>query len=361
MGLPEKYASCAPIKPGINRYLTPWEKVGRYARKGTAAALASTCLAGGAGIAFEQLQGEQHEGVEFYGSKEQCRNRLFYAVYLSGTGLQTAFYEARKNDEEVKKYDACSLFVTYGTRYSPDSIADRLVENLESVVDDDREAKVLFIGNSFGGIAAEHIASSFRTRLSRVRISGIVFDSTPGSAACVKEPARALVDAATPRFSLGKAAVYLNNQAGLWQRGQVFNLQQQQYALENAAATDSRLVAQQTSIIRQGFPDPLPEASAVTPPRVWYRYVAGDRVQDPICSMRVIGQKYAKVGVTLVPLAVAPSHETGDPQHAGAWYDSEQRYLPSTTQVLSAIAIQLHGPKNLGGEGRVIKEPTKKP
>ncbi len=297
-----------------------------------------------AGVAYEQMQGVRLQPAitMLEKSPEECRQKTFVAVYFNGTGLQTSIHSAHTNHEIVAENDGCSIAVEdYGTYYDDDKLATALVATLQEISGDETDLRLLFVGNSLGGIVAQRFVNSKEFQNNpRLHADGFLLQATPGSAECVKGfIEQNYVKYSTSRMSLGRTPILINNVLGVAERREnIFDPITRDDLVANTKSSDSRLIASELAVINQGFPVPAPPKRGDVPTSYWYQTIETDTVQDPECSRRVIGREVRKVGSTLVHLVVEPFTNPGNKQHGTDWWGPDfPHYKTSNEAVFSSM------------------------
>lgn len=190
---------------------------------------------------------------------EQCRASNFVVVTLSGTGMADSQYQANMIQRFVEDLGGCVMYHWYGHSY--DAYASALsVERAVAAVTPSGERKpVVLLGASFGGIAAEDIASQPVVVESPViELRKIIMIATPVDMNDVVQDVFGVpvpwikdVPLGIPRF--GGLVVLGNAINGQRQRDQLLDPFEWKETFINAAKTRPVLMWSQLERIRKGM------------------------------------------------------------------------------------------------------------
>jgi hypothetical protein len=188
---------------------------------------------------------------------EKCRDAKFVVINLSGTGMETSHYAASVLEQVTENLGGCSMYHWYGSEYNPAASADSIEKAVEEVTPTGTKKQVVLIGASFGGIAAEDIASEPAIENSNtIELKQIIMLATPMDMSVVTEnffgiPITWVKNLPIPEF--GKLPVLVNSINGQWRRGQLFDQNEWNNTFINTAKTDPGLMRSQLQRIQQGL------------------------------------------------------------------------------------------------------------
>ncbi len=190
---------------------------------------------------------------------EQCRASNFVVVTFSGTGMTGSQYQANMIQSLVEGLGGCVMFHWYGHTYDAAASARSVADGIARVTPPGRRKPVVFLGPSFGGIAAEDIAAEPAVAGSPViELRRIIMIATPVSVDDlltdvfgVPVPWVKDVPLGIPPF--GSLVVLANTVNGQRQRGQLMNPAEWRETFVNAAKTRPVLMRSELERIRQGM------------------------------------------------------------------------------------------------------------
>jgi hypothetical protein len=93
------------------------------------------------------------------GLVERCRASNFVVITFSGTGMADSQYQANMIQTYVEDLGGCVMYHWYGHTYDAAASARSVASAVAAVTPSGQRKPVVFLGASFGGIAAEDIAS----------------------------------------------------------------------------------------------------------------------------------------------------------------------------------------------------------
>jgi hypothetical protein len=93
------------------------------------------------------------------GLVERCRASNFVVITFSGTGMADSQYQANMIQTYVEDLGGCVMYHWYGHTYDAAASARSVASAVAAVTPFGQRKPVVFLGASFGGIAAEDIAS----------------------------------------------------------------------------------------------------------------------------------------------------------------------------------------------------------
>lgn len=189
----------------------------------------------------------------------RCRESRFVVVTFSGTGMETSHYQANMIQGLVEDLGGCVLYHWYGHAYDPDASARSVAEAIADVTPVGRRKPTMFIGASFGGIAAEDVAAHHAVRGSAaIDLVRIVMVATPVDMNDVVQdvfgvpvPLIKDIPVGIPRF--GALVVLGNAVNGQRQRGGLGDLAAWEDTFINAAKTRPVLMWSQLERLRRGM------------------------------------------------------------------------------------------------------------
>ncbi|MGV8908338.1 MAG: alpha/beta fold hydrolase [Propionicimonas sp.] len=190
---------------------------------------------------------------------ERCRQSSFVVVSFSGTGLEASQYQANVIQRPVEDLGGCVMYHWYGHSYDSAASARSIAEAIRQVTPDGERKRVVFLGASFGGIAAEAIAADPVVVESRViDLVRIIMIATPVDMNDVLQdvfgvPVPLIKDirVAIPHF--GGLVVLGNAINGQRQRGQLLDPAEWKNTFVNAAKTRPVLLWSELERLRQGM------------------------------------------------------------------------------------------------------------
>lgn len=196
---------------------------------------------------------------------EKCRESKFVVINFSGTGMETSHYGANVIQNLVEDLGGCNMYHWYGHIYDPEASAKSVESAIESVTPEGQKKSVVFIGASFGGIAAEDIALEPTVKNSdTIELKRIIMLMTPMDMNDVTDtvfgiPVTWLKDLPVPEF--GELTVLGNAIKGQAQREQLFDLNEWNNTFINAAKTRPILMRSELQRIQQGLRRVRPDVS----------------------------------------------------------------------------------------------------
>lgn len=111
---------------------------------------------------------------------DQCKAAEFYTIDFSGTAMEISHYSASLKKPLVESMGGCALYFWYGHEYDPERSAQVIADYIDELTPDGERRDVIFFGTSFGGIAAEDIASQPAIRESEaIDLKAIMMEATP--------------------------------------------------------------------------------------------------------------------------------------------------------------------------------------
>ena len=190
---------------------------------------------------------------------EQCRQSDFVVISFSGTGIETSQYQANVIQPAVEDLGGCVMYHWYGHSYDTASSARSVADAIEQVTPDGERKRVVFLGASFGGIAAEDIASEPVVADSRViDLVRIIMIATPVDMNDVLQdvfgvpvPLIKDIPVGIPRF--GGLVVLGNAINGQRQRGELGEPTEWKNTFTNAAKTRPVLLWSELERLRKGM------------------------------------------------------------------------------------------------------------
>jgi hypothetical protein len=190
---------------------------------------------------------------------EQCRQSNFVVVTFSGTGMEESHYQGNVIQRPVEDLGGCVLYHWYGHTYDAAASARSVAHAIGEVTPDGQRKQVVFLGASFGGIAAEDVATAPAVANSPViDLVRIIMIATPMDMNDVLQdvfgvPVPLIKDVAVgiPRF--GGLVVLGNAINGQRQRGQLGDPIEWRNTFANAAKTRPALLWSELERLRQGL------------------------------------------------------------------------------------------------------------
>lgn len=190
---------------------------------------------------------------------EQCRARDFVVITFGGTGMVESQYQANMIERFVEELGGCVMYHWYGHFYDPAASARSVQQAVAAVTPSGQRKPVVLLGASFGGIAAEDIASQPAVAESKViELRKIIMIATPVDLDDVIQdvlgvPVPWIKDLPLdiPRF--GGLVVLANAINGQRQRGQLLDRSEWRQTFVNATKTRPVLMWSQLERIRKGM------------------------------------------------------------------------------------------------------------
>ncbi len=190
---------------------------------------------------------------------KRCRESQFVVVTFSGTGMEESHYQANMIQRIVEDLNGCVMYHWYGQIYDAPASARSVANAIEAVTPPGGEKAVVFLGASFGGIAAEDIASEPVVRNSRViELKRIIMIASPVDMNDVIQDVFGVpvpwiknVRLDIPRF--GGLVVLGNSINGQRQRGQLNDPVEWKRTFINAAKTRPVLMWSELERLRRGM------------------------------------------------------------------------------------------------------------
>ena len=190
---------------------------------------------------------------------ERCRDARFVVITFSGTGMADSQYQANMIQSFVEDLGGCVMYHWYGHTYDPAASARSVESAVESVTPSGQRKSVVFLGASFGGIAAEDIASNQVVAQSPViDLRKIIMIATPVDMNDVIQDVFGVpvpwikdVPLSIPRF--GGLVVLANAINGQRQRGELLDPTEWKATFVNAAKTRPVLVWSEVERLRKGM------------------------------------------------------------------------------------------------------------
>jgi hypothetical protein len=190
---------------------------------------------------------------------EQCRQSHFVVVTFSGTGMEASQYQANMIQRPVEDLGGCAMYHWYGHNYDAAASARSVAAAIEEVTPRGQRKQVVFLGASFGGIAAEDVASEPAvTGSSAIDLVRIIMIATPVDMNDVLQdvfgvpvPLIKDIPIAIPRF--GGLVVLGNAINGQRQRGQLGDPAEWRNTFANAAKTRPVLLWSELERLRMGL------------------------------------------------------------------------------------------------------------
>ncbi len=189
----------------------------------------------------------------------QCRQSAFVVVTFSGTGMEESHYQANMIQGFIEDLGGCVMYHWYGHVYDARASARSVEKAIEEVTPKGRRKAVVFLGASFGGIAAEDVATEPVIQHSTViDLRRIIMIATPVDMNDVIQdvfgipvPLIKNIPVAIPRF--GGLVVLGNAINGQRQRGQLSDPIEWKKTFINAAKTRPVLMWSELERIRKGM------------------------------------------------------------------------------------------------------------
>lgn len=189
----------------------------------------------------------------------ECRERRFVVVVFSGTGMEESHYQGNMIQRFVEELDGCVMYHWYGSSYDAAASARSVAAALRSMTPSGKKKAVVFLGASFGGIAADDVASDPAIEHSpAIDLKRIIMIATPVDMNDVIQdvfgvpvPLIKNLRVNIPRF--GGLVVLGNAINGQRQRGQLGDPLEWRKTFINAAKTRPGLVWSELERIRRGM------------------------------------------------------------------------------------------------------------
>lgn len=190
---------------------------------------------------------------------ERCRSSNFVVITFSGTGMADSQYQANMIQGLVEGLGGCVMYHWYGQTYDAAASARSVESAVEAVTPSGQRKPVVFLGASFGGIAAEDIASEQVVVNSPViDLRKIIMIATPVDMNDVIQDVFGVpvpwikdVPLHIPRF--GGLVVLANAINGQRQRGQLLDPDEWRETFVNAAKTRPVLTWSEIERLRKGM------------------------------------------------------------------------------------------------------------
>jgi len=193
------------------------------------------------------------------GLVEQCRESRFVVITISGTGMTGSQYQANMIQSLVESLGGCVMFHWYGHTYDAVASARSVADAVESVTPSGQRKPVVLLGASFGGIAAEDIASQPVIADSPViDLRKIIMIATPVDMNDVLQdvfgiPVPWIKDVPLDIPHFGGLVVLANAVNGQRQRGRLLDPAEWRETFVNAAKTRPVLMWSELERIRRGM------------------------------------------------------------------------------------------------------------
>jgi len=190
---------------------------------------------------------------------EQCRASHFVVVTFSGTGMEASQYQANVIQRPIEDLGGCVMYHWYGHSYDAAASATSVARAIAEVTPDGQRKRVVFLGASFGGIAAEDIAVEPVVADSKIiDLERIIMIATPMDMNDVLQdvfgvpvPLIKDIPVSIPRF--GGLVVLGNAINGQGQRGQLLDPAEWRNTFTNAAKTRPVLLWTELERLRKGL------------------------------------------------------------------------------------------------------------
>ena len=190
---------------------------------------------------------------------DQCRASHFVVVTFSGTGMEASQYQANVIQRPVEDLGGCVMYHWYGHSYDAAASARSVADAIASVTPEGQRKRVVFLGASFGGIAAEDIATDPAVADSKViDLERIIMIATPMDMNDVLQDVFGVpvvlikdIPLGIPRF--GGLVVLGNAINGQRQRGQLGDPVEWRNTFANAAKTRPVLLWSELERLRKGL------------------------------------------------------------------------------------------------------------
>lgn len=196
---------------------------------------------------------------------EQCRKSKFVVVIFSGTGMETSQYTANMIQDLVQKMGGCVMYHWYGSSYNPEASAESVAEAIDDVTPQGEVKLVIFIGESFGGIAAEDISMEPAIATDKnIDLKGITMIETPVDLNDATEtlfgiPLAWLKDLPIPEFN--DLTMLLNSFNGQYLRDELGIPQAYNDSIINARKTSPQLTHDEVERMQRGMRKVNPNVS----------------------------------------------------------------------------------------------------
>lgn len=219
---------------------------------------------------------------------ERCRDSSFVVVTFSGTGMEDSHYQANMIQGLVENLGGCVMYHWYGHVYDARASALSVATAIADVTRPGGRKDVVFLGASFGGIAAEDVAADpVISRSTIIHLRRVIMIATPVDLEDVIQdvfgvPVSAIRDVPVelPRF--GRLVVLANAINGQRQRGQLGDAHEWQDTFINAAKTRAPLTWSELQRLREGM--------VVVDPDVPVDYLASPRTDTTVDTDRAYGR-----------------------------------------------------------------------
>lgn len=188
---------------------------------------------------------------------EQCRESHFVIVIFSGTGMETSHYTANMIQDLVQKMGGCVMYHWYGSSYNAKASSESVAEAIDDVTPPGEKKEVGFIGESFGGIAAEDISMEPAIADSKIiELRTAMMIETPVDLSDATEtlfgvPLAWLKDLPIPEFN--DLTMLLNSFNGQYLRNELGVQKAYDDSIINAAKTSPQLTHDEVERIQQGM------------------------------------------------------------------------------------------------------------
>lgn len=190
---------------------------------------------------------------------EQCRRSRFVVITFSGTGMEDSHYQANMLGGPVTKLGGCVMYHWYGSTYDAHASAMSVRDALRTVTVRGERREVVFLGASFGGIAAEDIASDPVIRSARgIDLRKIIMIATPVDLDDVIQdvfgvPVPLVKDLPVRLPHFGDLVVLGNAINGQRQRGELGDAAEWRKTVVNASKTRAQLMWSELERLRKGM------------------------------------------------------------------------------------------------------------
>lgn len=188
-----------------------------------------------------------------------CRESSFVVVTFSGTGMEDSHYQANMIQKLVEDLGGCIMYHWYGHIYDAQASARSVANAIADVTTSGKPKQVVFLGASFGGIAAEDVASDPAIRDSElIEVRKIIMIATPVDMNDVIQdvfgvPVPSIKDLPVRIPPFGGLVVLANAINGQRQRGQLTDADEWRNTFVNAEKTRAVLMRSELQRIRRGM------------------------------------------------------------------------------------------------------------
>lgn len=260
---------------------------------------------------------------------ERCRDSRFVVVTFSGTGMEASHYQANMIQALVENLGGCVMYHWYGHVYHAHASAMSVATAIADVTRDGGRKEVVFLGASFGGIAAEDVAADPAiSRSTTIHLRRVIMIATPVDLDDVAQevlgvPVSAIKDVPVeiPRF--GVLIVLANAINGQRQRGQLGDADEWQNTFVNAAKTRAALTWSELRRLRAGM---------VVDPDIPVDYLASPRTDVTVDTDRA----YVRIDALIRAQTRYVIIEDGG--HARGWLlSSADRYNEKIAPILQEL------------------------